>query len=431
MPRVLVIGIFILLGIAADWPQWQGPQRDNISQEKNLLKTWPAGGPPLVWTYKNAGIGYSSPAIVGDRLFLTGARGEEEFVFALDLKATPPKELWAVKIGPVFTFKQTKEWGNGPRITPTVDGDRVYALGGFGDLVCVDANKGLEVWRKNLPKDLKAEVNGIGGGPEKFGWGFSWAPLIDGNQLICVPGGPEGTLAALDKSSGAVLWRSKELTEQASYSSPIVAELGGVRQYVIATNGGLHGIEAKSGKLLWTYKRNYPDVLIPTPIALKDEIYLAAGFGAGCDLIKVAKNGSTFKATKVFANKEMKNDLGGVVQIDGHFYGYSAQRGWICQDATSGKQDWAEKQKLGPGSLTCADGNLYCYGEGDGTLVLVEANPKEWKEHGRFTIPEKSKLNSPSGKIWTHPVIANGKLYLRDLDLLFCYDIQDKAAAKP
>jgi outer membrane protein assembly factor BamB len=357
---------------------------------------------------------------------MTGARDGSEFVYALDLKLTPPQQLWAVKIGPLFTTKTTKQWGDGPRIAPTVDGDRVYALGGFGDLVCIDAKKGVEKWRKNLPKEMNAEVNPIGGGPEKVGWGFAWAPLVDDKQLICVPGGPDGTLAALDKLTGNALWRSKELTEQASYSSPIVATFDGVRQYIIATNNGLHGVEAKTGKVLWNYARAYKDVLIPTPIAGKNQVYIAVGFAEGCDLIKVSKSGDAFKAQKVFANKIMKNDLGGVVLVDGNYYGYSDKKGWICQDGKTGEVKWADKNSLTAGSLIYADGNLYCYGEQNGEVVLIEADPKGWKEKGRFTIPEKAPPSSPSGKIWTHPVIANGKLYLRDQDLLFCYDIQAK-----
>jgi outer membrane protein assembly factor BamB len=418
------------LAVADDWPQWQGPNRDNISKETGLLKNWPEGGPPLLWTFSNAGLGYSSPAVVGDRLYLTGARADGEYVFALDLKVapgSPAKELWAVKVGKTFTFKGNA-WGEGPRISPTVAGDLLFALGGYGDLVCVEAGTGKEKWRKNLPQDLGAEVNPIGGGPEKLGWGFSWAPLVDGDRLVCFPGGPQGTLAALDKNSGSVLWRSTEVTDQASYSSPIAAEVDGVRQYLVMTNEWVLGVDAKTGKLLWKYQRHFDDVAIPTPIFRDGHVYVTTGppGNGNCDLIKLTRDGDHFKADKVYANKVMRNGQGGVVLVGDYLYGFS-QRYWTCQDFKTGEAKWEDKsKKLGAGSLTCAEGMLYCYGEEDGTVVLVEASPEKWTEKGRFQIPQQTTHRAPNGKIWTHPVVAHGKLYLRDQDLLFCYDIKGK-----
>src|SRR5262245_35110146 len=226
---------------AADWPQWQGPNRDNVSPEKGLLKEWPRGGPPLAWTFKDGGAGYSSSAVVGHRLCTMGARGEDEYLLALDAKSG--KELWKLKVGSSFTFRGN-QWGAGPRSTPAVAGDHVYALGGFGDLVCADTG-GKEVWRKSMAKDLQGEVNPIGGGPEKLGWGNCWSPLVDGDRLICFPGGPKGAVAALDRKTGNLVWRSEKLTHQASYSSPVVAEVDGVRQYVVLFNEGMAGVAAK------------------------------------------------------------------------------------------------------------------------------------------------------------------------------------------
>lgn len=414
---------------AADWPQFRGPERTGISKETGLLKTWPKEGPPLVWTFSQSGLGYSGPAVVGDRLFLMGARDNVESLFALDLasaKGDSVKELWSVKIGPKFTWKGNT-WNVGPSATPTVDGDRVYGLGGQGELVCVEAATGKEVWRKNLPKQLGAEVNDIGGGLEKFGWGFTWSPLVDGEQLICVPGGAQGTLAALNKKTGDVLWRSKDLTEQASYSSPIVVEVDGVRQYIQLTNAGVAGVAARDGALLWFYKREYKDVVIPTPIYHDHHVYVSVGFALGCDLIKLTKVGDKFKAEKVYANKVMVNGNGGAVLVDGYVYGYSEGKGWVCQDFKTGESAWLNRRKLqGGGSLIYADGHLYCYGEEKGEVALVEPNPKAWKEDGLFETPKKSSHNLSRGKLWTHPVLANGKLYLRDQELLFCYDVSGK-----
>jgi outer membrane protein assembly factor BamB len=427
-PRMLVVLValtFCAPPLAADdWPQFRGPNRDDVSKEKGLLKAWPKDGPKLLWTFEDAGVGYSGPAVVGDQLFLTGGRKGDEYLFALDLKVGPPKEQWKVKLGKTFTF-DSNSWGDGPRATPTVDGDRVYALGGFGELVCVNKATGEERWRVNFPKDLGGEVNPIGGGPEKLGWGWSWAPLIDGDRLICMPGGPKGTLAALDKMNGHVLWRSEKLTEQASYSSPIVAEIGKIRQYIILTNGGLAGIDAAKGELLWTYKKKNNDVVIPTPIFHDDHVYYSLGHGsAGCDLVKISADGKKFTATPIYDNNDMKNTTGGVVLVGDALYGSSGLV-WTCMDFKSGEVKWTKKvRKFGAGSLTYADGFLYCYDEENGTVALVEADPaKAWVEKGRFEPPKKAE-HAPRGKFWTHPVVANGRLYLRDQELLFCYEVK-------
>ncbi len=431
---LLLVPCLLLLAGAAradDWPQWRGPDRSGVSKETGLLKTWPKEGPKLLWTYREAGVGYSSFAVVGDRLFTMGGRGDSEFVIAIDVKTG--KEAWAAKVGPLFDFKGNS-WGKGPRSTPCFEGGMVYALGGFGELVCVHAEDGKELWRKDLRKELGAEVNPIIlEDPGKVGWGFTWSPLVDGDRLVCVPGGPQGLLAALDKKTGEVQWRSTDLPEQAPYSSPIIAEVGGVRQYIEMTYHGVAGVAAKDGKLLWHYKRAaaYNDVLIPTPIFHDNLVFITNGMGTargvGCDLVRLTATDGSIKATKVYANQNLEAKMGQVVLVNGHVYGWSASRrvpGWVCLDFKTGKPAWNEAEALGPGSVIAADGNLYCYGEEDGVAALVEATAEKYTEKGRFEIPEKTKERAPSGKVWTPPVVANGHLYLRDQELIFCYDVK-------
>jgi len=424
-------GCVVLLLIAADWPQYRGPQRDGVSRETGLMREWPQGGPKLLWTYADAGVGYSGPAVVGERLYMTGGRGDDEYVFALDLKDTDQgkvQQVWATKIGPLFTWKGNS-WNRGPNVAPTVDGDAVYALGGFGELVCVEAATGKERWRVNLPRDLRGEVNPIGGGldePTALGWGYASAPLVDGDRLICAPGGKAGLLAALDKKAGKVIWRSKEATDQASYSSPLVVEIGGIRQIVQVTNRGIVGIAATDGKPLWSYQRKpeFDDVVIATPIVRDNLVYATVGFGQGCDLIRLAPNGRRIGIEKVYSNKEVQNRDGGVVLVGEHLFGHSEQGGWVCQELKTGKVVWSEPRALGRGSVTCADGRLYCCAEKGGIVALVEPNTEGWKEAGRLKLPQESRNRLPSGALWTHPVIANGRLYIRDQELVFCYAVK-------
>ena len=416
---------------AADWPQFRGPQRDGVSRETGLRKDWPKDGPPLLWTYAEAGLGYSGPAIVGGRLYMSGGRGDAEYVFALDLKTVADKtvkEVWSTKIGPLFTWKGN-QWNIGPNATPTVSGARLYALGGFGDLVCVDTATGKETWRKSMPRDLGGEVNPIGGGleePTPLGWGYAWAPLVDGGRLICVPGGKQGLLAALDAKTGNVIWQSKDVTDQAPYSSPVAAEIGGVPQYIQVTNAGIVGVAAKDGKRLWSYRRDpaYGDVVIATPVVHDNHVFSTVGFGQGCDLIKLVRNGTEIAVEKVLSNKAVENRDGGVVLVGDYLYGHSENQGWFCMEFKTGKMMWTERNKLGHGSVTYADGNLYCCSEKGGIVAMVEATPKGWTEKGRLKLPQESKQRRPSGGLWTHPVISNGRLYIRDQELLYCYDLK-------
>jgi outer membrane protein assembly factor BamB len=390
---------------ANDWPQWQGPDRTDVSKETGLLKSWPKDGPTQAWTNADLGIGYSAVAVVGDRIYTMGARDKKEYVLALDAKTG--QQVWATE----FAASQPRDHGDGPRGTPTVDGNLLFALGDNGDLVCLDSEKGEKKWQVSLTSKE------IGGGVP--GWGYSESPLVDGDKVIVTPGGRHGTLAAFDKKNGSIIWQSKDWTDGAQYSSAVVATIGGVRQYVQLTGDSVAGVAADDGRLLWKYKRKGSTAIIPTPVVNDNFVYVTSGYGVGCNCIKINASGKDFQVEEVYANKNMVNQHGGVLLLDGKLYGYSDGGGWVCQDFQKGDVVWADK-KLGKGSLTCADGRLYCYSEDNGTVALAEASPAGWKETGRFTIPGK---RPHAGWVWPHPVVANGRLYLRDQNQLFCYDV--------
>lgn len=410
-----------LLAQSADWPQWRGPNRDGHSPETGLLKSWPEGGPTLAWTFEKGGTGYSQPVVVGDRIYLPGAEGDKEMVIALDTMA---KELWRAEIGPVFDF-EGNAWSRGPNAAPIVDGDSLYALGSQGELVCVNTRDGTVKWRKNLPKEMKAEVNPIGGGVEKMGWGYTWTPIVDGEKLIITPGGPGGFFAALNKTDGKEIWRTKDLTDQCTNASPIKAEIEGVPQYLAMVQDGIVSVST-DGKVLWRYKRNlsYPDMICTTPVYHDGHVLISATKGGG-EFIKVAKEGGKFTATRAAVSRRLSNFHGGLVLVDRHVYGSYELRSWVCIEFPTGKQVWeSERTDPGAGSVSYADGHLYCASQDDNTISLIEANPAGVKVKGRFQLPKQSTLRKTNAKLWTHPVIANGCLYIRDQELLYCYKVK-------
>ena len=420
----LVVTTFAGPAAAADWPQWRGPNRDGISAEKGLLTAWPKGGPPLAWKKDSLGFGYSAPVVVGDRLYLAAAEdaktGANEF--ALCLNTTNGEQVWKVALpyGPKGYGDTSR--GNGPRSSATVDGDVLYILGARGDLSCLKTADGSKVWAVSYVTDF-------GGSPSA--WGYSESVLIDGDKLICTPGGSKGTMVALDKKTGKQIWRCTDLKDAAVYSSAVAADIGGVRQYITQTQSAAVGVRASDGKLLWRVDQlARRTAVIPTVVLQDNYAFFTAEYGAGCELLRLDSDGSGgTKATVVYTkNKLLENHHGGVVRIGDYIYGHSKTNGWVCFDFKKGGDEavWAER-KFGKGSVTYADGHLYCYSERDGEVALVEASPGGWKEKGRFTIPEKMTPR-PGGSIWTHPVVANGKLYLRDHQHLFCYDVRRPGA---
>jgi outer membrane protein assembly factor BamB len=398
-----VLGFSMSTAPAEDWPQWGGPARDHASKEKGLLQKWPAGGPKRIWLSKEGGIGYAGVSVVGDRLYTMGARGDSEYLIALDVK--DGKEAWATDIAPMLK----NGWGDGPRGTPAVTPDRVFALSGRGTLMAAELKDGKMVWKKTM-QSLGGKVPG---------WGYTESVLVENGVVYCTPGGAKGTMVALDAATGNVKWQSEDFTEEAQYSSIVPHDLNGSRQLIQLTMDKLVSIDSRNGTVLWQSDFPGETAVIPTPVLKGNQVYVTSGYNAGCKLVKIDAGN---KVQEVYKNKVMVNHHGGVVLVGDHIYGYSDRGGWVCQDFASGKQVWADKS-LGKGAVTYADGRLYCLEEGRGTVVLAEASPAGWREQGRFVLEAKSDQRNPRGRIWTHPVIANGKLYLRDQELLSCYDV--------
>jgi len=403
------------LALAADWPQWRGPERTGLSRETGLAKSWPKDGPRLVWQIKDAGAGFSGPAISNGLLFTMGNRGEgkagREYVLCYDLK--DGKQKWAVDNGPAYV----NSYGDGPRCTPTVDGDVVYALGASGDLCCLRVANGSAVWRKNILREFQAN---------NIRWGISESPLVDGELLIVTPGGKKGTMVALNKKDGRTVWTSHDPAggrEQAGYASPIVFTVNGVRQYATFTEKGAYGVRARDGKFLWRYDNVANSTAnIATPIFHNDHIFYSSDYGTGCALLRLestpTRDGGATKATEVYFNKEMKNHHGGIVLLNGYLYGFNSAI-LTCMKWETGAVAWRDRS-VGKGSLTYADGMLYVLSEG-GVMGLVEARSDRYVEVSRFRLPDRSSRPS-----WTHPVVSNGRLYLRDQNNLFCYDVSGK-----
>lgn len=422
MRRFMLMVLFLpTLAVAADsWPQWNGPNRDGISAEKGLLKTWPKEGPALVWTFDNAGTGFSAPAAVDGTLYLTGARKETEYLFALDSQG---KELWATPIGPIYDFKGN-QWSGGPNGSPSVDKDSIVTLGSQGILLCTD-RKGTKRWALDLVASLGAEVNDVQSPVKSPAWGFCWSPILDGDQVLITPGGNQGLVAALDKKTGKVLWQSKEIKEPCTYASAVLATIGDVKHLVAIVQNGAVGVSTRDGSVLWRYQRvNYPDIVATSPVVFKNQVYLTAGWNGGSTLLEITQEGGKFVAKEIYAKKEIGNKQGGVVLLNGSLYGFHEDRAWNCQDWATGKINWESNRRGFPvGSIISADDLIFIQGE-QGDVGLLAASPTKYELKSRFKLPRETTLRKPSGRVWTHPVIADGLLYLRDQDLVFCYKVK-------
>lgn len=394
---------------AADYPQWRGPLRDGHAQESRLLKEWPKDGPKLLWQMQNVGGGYSTPAVAKDRIFLLGNEGPEESVFALATK--DGRRLWAARVGPVGHPEQNPSYP-GARSTPTVDGKTLFALGSDGDLVALETATGKELWRRQL----RTEFGG------KYGeWAYAESPLVDGDKVICTPGGTEATIIALHKRTGAVVWKcAVPGGSDASYSSVVPAKFSGVKQYVQFLATGLVGVDAKTGRLLWRLEKTAKGspAVIMTPL-VSDGLVYSGAFRASTALVRPVLQDGAWKLEELYGNNKLPIGLGGVVKVGDYFYGSSSVSA-MCADFKTGAVKW-EERAIGPCSWLVADGRIYVHAE-SGEVALLEPNAEAYRERGRFW--PASPPTRGQAKAWAYPVVAQGRLYIRELNSLWCYDVK-------
>jgi outer membrane protein assembly factor BamB len=404
----------LMVLLAANWPQWRGPERDGVSKEKGLLQQWPADGPPLVWRVDKLGDGYSTPAVAGDRIYLVSNEGlEDEYVQALDTK--DGSRVWKQRIGNVGEPKQQPSYPSA-RSTPTIDGDVLYALGSDGDLACLDRNTGQIRWQKNIRTEF-------GGKPGE--WAYSESPLVDGDAVVVTPGGADATLVALDKTTGELIRKMPVPGgDDAAYASIVIMEHDGSKQYVQFLAKGVVGIDANTGKFLWRYDRTAAGspANIGTPV-VKDGMVFTGAHRAGSGAVAIKKTPEGFVVEEKYFDAKLPSAIGGSVLVGDYLYGTN-RTSMTCTDFATGEVKWTHERDFSPASLCFADGRLYVHSENSGELVLVEATPEEYREKGRFTPsdqPDKGQSHA-----WSYPAVADGRLYIHDWGTLWCYDVKAK-----
>lgn len=409
MNRILVCAALLVLGAVIargqqasfDWPQWRGPDRNGVSKETGLLSQWPRSGPPVAWSAAMLGAGYGSIAVSGDRVYVQGMRNRQSVVSTLN--RADGKLVWVRILGPAGD----NDRGPGPRSTPTIDGDRLYALSETGDLACLRVADGSVIWQRNILKDFR------GSNPY---WLLSESPLIDRNLVIVTPGGRGAGVVALDKMSGMTVWASKDLSDGAGYASPIVADVGGVRTIMTFTADAGVGVRASDGKLMWRNSTAANGTAnIATPVYSDGKVFFTSSYGAGAALLGLRAAGNEVRAQEIYSTRDMKNHHGGVVLVNGYVYGFNDSI-LTCLEFASGKMVWRDRS-VGKGAVTYADGHLYILSENN-IVGLVEATPAGYREKGRFSIADQGL---PS---WAHPVVSGGRLYIRNQGMLTSYDVR-------
>lgn len=385
------------------WMRWRGPRGDNLAPDTGLLEEWPDGGPAVAWRTEGLGAGFSSVIFAGDSIFTAGDEEEQASLFALDL--TNGKIRWTARIGPTGGTRNP-----GPRGSPTTDGKLVWVLGHDGSLICAEVGTGEITWRQHMKKDFAGRM--------MSGWGYSESPLIDGDRLVCMPGGRRGTVIALHKNTGKVLWRSSDLVDPAAYTSLMRVEIGGIRQYLVFTSRHVAGIAAEDGKVLWKHQRRGKTAVCSTPVYENGYLFVSSAYKVGCTAFRITAADGAFECEQLYDGMQMQNHHGGLILKDGLVYGLG-RRNLKCIDVRTGDVKW-EHRSVGKGSIAYADGHLIVRSErGRGEIALVEATGEEYRESGRFAPPLRT--DDPA---WTHPVVFRGKLYVRDQQSLVVFDLR-------
>ncbi len=406
---VFVLGFFLLTDFATaqDWNQFRGPNHDNKSTVTGIAKSWPAGGPKLLWKVDHLGAGYGNISFHGDKMYALGDLGDDCCLTALE-RATG-KKLWSKPLGPAGQVGRYF----GPRSTPAVDGKLVFAYGQFGDFVCFDAQDGTEIWGGNVAEEF--------GGRFMNNWGFSSSPILDGELVLLPIGGRAGTVMAFHKN-GQRAWRTTEIKDDAPYGSVVPATFLGKKQYLLFSMSGVWSINPEDGKVLWLGAKSADRAICSDPVVWAENaqaayVLASMAYGVGTTGFLVTEQDGKMAATQTFYEKPLENHHGGLILHDGYVY-MTTNRDLLCVDIKTGKTVW-QNGAVGKGSVSFVDGHLIVRSEkGDGTMVLVEATPEGYREKGRFDQPDRSDKNS-----WTYPVIVDGKMYVRDQNVLLCYDL--------
>ena len=405
LPFAFLLGFFLsTIVMAADgpeWPRFHGPNGDNKSTETGLLKRWPEGGPELLWTAEGIGEGYSTVSLAHGLIYTAGNNGDNTIVTALSLDG---QIRWQVPTGGAW-----KESYPGTRSTPTIDGDRLYCESPIGNVACLDAKTGDEIWSLNILEEFEGE---------NIKWALSESLILDGDRLICCPFGKKASLVALDKMTGKVVWTAESTGDQAGYGTPALVEYEGLRMLLTMNAKAVVGVCADSGELLFRHPHETKyDVNVLIPVFHEGQVFVSSGYGAGSQMIKLTVDGRKVVAEQVWETEDMDNHHGGVILLDGCIYGTDSRASWVCLDWKTGETKWKERG-IGKGSVAYADGLLYGYSE-NRKVGLIKPNPEAYEEISQFEIPQGGK-----GKTWAHPVIIGGRLYLRHGDLLYVYNVK-------